>query len=426
MRLFAAMCVTVTLAVPAMAQPAPNTLTAAEAAAGWRLLFDGATMDHWRGYKQGNGPAPGWAVADGCLTSVAGEGGVDLLTQDEFGAFELALEWRATPKANSGIIYLVTEEHDASWQTGPEYQVLDDAGNAIAETDPHSAGALYDLAAPLPGKQLKPAGEFNRTRIIVNNGSIRHDLNGGLLLQCRNVGAEWNEMIARSKFREYEGFGVQPRGHIALQHHGDAVSFRSIKVRDLTGPMPGEIRLFNGKDMTGWTHVLDGGGKMEDVWSVRDGMIVCKGSPTGYIRTTADYANYVLRLEWRWDPETKQAGNSGVLLRMVGADKVWPKSVEAQLESGSAGDFWCIDESPMRTDPARTSGRNSKKMGGGENPVGEWNEYEIIVDHGTITLMVNGEEANRATEVQEVAGKICLQSEGAPIQFRNIRLAPIP
>jgi hypothetical protein len=134
----------------------------------------------------------------------------------------------------------------------------------------------------------------------------------------------------------------------------------------------------------------------------------------------------VLRLQWRWDPETKQAGNSGVLLRMVGEDKVWPKSVEAQLESGSAGDFWCIDEFPMKTDPARTRGRNTKKSGGRENPVGEWNDYEIIVDHGTITLLVNGEEANRATEVQEVAGKVCLQSEGAPIQFRNIRLAPIP
>ncbi|MBI2823404.1 MAG: DUF1080 domain-containing protein [Planctomycetia bacterium] len=190
---------------------------------------------------------------------------------------------------------------------------------------------------------------------------------------------------------------------------------------------PGEeIALFNGKDLAGWTYFLnDPNAKMEDVWTIADGVLICKGKPIGYIRTKDDYTNYVLRLEWRFDP-AKGAGNSGVLLRVVGPDKVWPKSIEAQLQSREAGDFWNIDMFPMKVDPARTKGRNTKKLKEtNEKPLGEWNNYEITVDHGTITLKVNGEVQNVATECEEVPGKIGLQSEGAEIQFRNIRLTPI-
>ncbi len=186
------------------------------------------------------------------------------------------------------------------------------------------------------------------------------------------------------------------------------------------------IKLFNGKDLTGWTFYLeDKSAKAEDVWSVRDGVLICKGRPIGYIRTEKDYTNYVLTLEWRFDPE-KGAGNSGVLLRMIGPDKVWPKSIEAQLHSGNAGDFWNIDEFKMTVDPERTEGRRTRKTkDSNEKPLGEWNHYEITVDHGTVTLKVNGEVQNVATDCEEVPGKICLQSEGAEIHFRNIELRPL-
>ena len=110
---------------------------------------------------------------------------------------------------------------------------------------------------------------------------------------------------------------------------------------------------------------------------------------------------------------------------MIGDDKVWPKSVEAQLESGNAGDFWNIDEFKMTAAADRTKGRNTKGTHKAERPLGEWNEYEIIVNKGEVILKVNGEELNRATGVEEVAGYICLQSEGAEIHFRDIRLAPL-
>ncbi|MBI1902881.1 MAG: DUF1080 domain-containing protein [Planctomycetia bacterium] len=189
------------------------------------------------------------------------------------------------------------------------------------------------------------------------------------------------------------------------------------------------VDLFNGKNLEGWVWVpREPGSKIDDVWSVKEGVLICKGKPPGYIRTEKDYTSYIITLEWRFDP-AKGAGNSGVLLRCIGEDKVWPKSIEAQLHSGNAGDFWNIDGFKMTVDPARTKGRRTIKLTGekesAEKPLGEWNQYEITVDKGTIKLKVNGKLQNEATDVEVVAGKIALQSEGAEIQFRNVKLTPI-
>lgn len=195
---------------------------------------------------------------------------------------------------------------------------------------------------------------------------------------------------------------------------------------------PREIRLFNGKDLTGWTYYLaDRSAKREDVWSIdaKEGILICKGHPIGYIRTEKDYTNYILKLEWRFNPVTKQAGNSGVLLRLVGEDKIWPRSVEAQLQSGAAGDFWLIDGAPLQTPPERVdtgTPRHRLRTRTNEKPIGEWNEYEIICDGDKITLKVNGEVLNEGAGAEVVPGKIGLQSEGAEIHFRNIRLMPLP
>jgi len=187
-----------------------------------------------------------------------------------------------------------------------------------------------------------------------------------------------------------------------------------------------EVVLFNGKDLSGWTCYLRGSdAKMEDVWSVADGVLRSKGRPIGYLKTKTKYTNYILKVQWRW-PEGTQGGNSGVLLRVVGPDLVWPKSIEAQLAAGYAGDIWNIGKFPMKVDPQRTRGRNTRKMKpASEKPRGQWNQYEIILKGGDLTLKVNGVVQNTATEVEEVSGAIALQSEGAPIEFRDIRLIPL-
>jgi hypothetical protein len=409
-----------------------------DAARGYRDYSGSDAANLWRGYKQPDFPTQGWAVAGGELRHAAGAGGGDIITRDQFTDFDMLFEFRTAPKGNSGVMYRVAEKHDATWQTGPEYQVLDDAAHGVKPTDSHSTGGMYELFAPPAEKQLKPVGEWNTGRIILRNGVVQHWLNGTKVVDARIFDDQtgqptdaWTTLIAGTKFKPYDGFGTQPTGHIALQDHGDDVAYRNIKIRDLSAPMKGEKLLFNGKDLTGWTPFIPDLAKdnkdQASVWRVDSGgVLVCAGNPVGYIRTSDKYTNFILRLEWRFNPVTKQAGNSGVLVRMIGEDKVWPKSVEAQLQSGSAGDFWNIGEFTMTADPARTNGRNTRKTHGAERPVGEWNEYEIVVNKGDVILFVNGEELNRATSVEEVAGFICLQSEGAEIHFRNIRLIPLP
>ncbi len=190
-------------------------------------------------------------------------------------------------------------------------------------------------------------------------------------------------------------------------------------------PAKAPVALFNGRDFSGWTfHLSDPKAKMEDVWSVQNGVLNCKGAPApaGYIRTMRDYTNYVLRLQWRF----KKPGNSGVLLRLIGPDKVWPRSIEAQLQHQAAGDIWNIDEFPMQAAEARTNGRHTVKLHPtNERPVGEWNDYEITLDGGNLTLKVNGLIQNQAFGALVVPGKIALQSEGSEIEFRNIILTPL-
>ncbi|CUU38447.1 MAG: DUF1080 domain-containing protein [Armatimonadetes bacterium] len=191
---------------------------------------------------------------------------------------------------------------------------------------------------------------------------------------------------------------------------------------------PKEIPLFNGKDLTGWKAFLaDPNVKPEEVWSVQDGILICKGTPLGYIYTEKEYRDFILKLEWRWAPD-KKPGNSGVLLRVHGEHKIWPRSIEAQLMYMNSGDFWLIDGYRMDTDPQyvdKNAPRHRWRHKSAEKPQPEWNEYEIIVKGDRVTLKVNGEVVNEGWNAEVRAGHIALQSEGGEIHFRNIRLIPL-
>lgn len=413
------------LAAHAAAQPAAAKPGAGDDdQSGWVVLFDGKSTDSWRGYGAKGFPERGWVVRDGALIHEAGGGGGDLISQRRFGNFELELQWRVGPRANSGILYRVVETSEPSYHTGPEYQILDDAGHRTgADT---GAAALYGLATP-QDKTLRPTGEWNDARIVLVGDRIEHWLNGKKVVDVDCTDPGYRERLAKSKFAAWKGFNAHRRGHVCLQDHGDEVAFRGIRIRELP---PEEARrgepipLFDGGSLDAFSAHVQGGGAMSDSWSVRDGVLVCTGKPAGYIYTKETFESFILRLQWRFDPE-KGAGNSGVLLRMTGEHKVWPRSIEAQLHSGNAGDFWNIGEVAMRTDPARTKGRNTKKTQPAEKPVGEWNSYEIVVDGPWVQLKVNGKVVNEAWDCEVVPGHVCLQSEGAEIHFRDIQLVPL-
>ena len=206
-----------------------TTLTAEERAAGWRALFDGATTTGWRGFKRADVP-DGWRVVDGAITRV-GPGG-DLITTDQFGNFELALEWKVQPRGNSGVFYRVTEEGDHTYFTGPEMQVLDDAGHADGKSRLTSAGANYGLY-PSPAGIVKPAGEWNQARVLANGAHVEHWLNGTKMVEYELWSPDWEKKVRESKFAAWPKYGRNQRGHIAIQDHGDTVSFRNIKIRVL-------------------------------------------------------------------------------------------------------------------------------------------------------------------------------------------------
>lgn len=197
----------------------------------------------------------------------------------------------------------------------------------------------------------------------------------------------------------------------------------------LLAPVQAEegTRLFNGKDLTGWTYKLDNPDiARNDVWSVRDRVLVCKGRPAGYLRTKKDYQNYKLSLEWRW---TAEPGNNGVLIHTStpGELGVWPKSLEVQLHHGNAGDFWVIgtqiDTPNEPSDPKIR--RHVNFTDDSEKPAGEWNKIEIWAFEDQVAVKINGALVNTGKNSTVTSGAISLQSEGAPIEYREIVLTPI-
>jgi hypothetical protein len=217
---------------PATETTAMAQLTPQEQAAGWKLLFNGTDLAGWRGYKK-DAPGATWVVENGALTLTAGGAG-DIMTVEEFGPFELSLEWKISPNGNSGIIYLIEEDGTAAntYNTGPEMQVLDNDGHADGKFPSHRAGALYDIEVP-PDGAVKPVGEWNVAVVRYTGSEIEHWLNGVLVSESSYGDDAWKAKVAASKFATMPLFGTFASGHIALQDHGDRVWYRNIKIRAL-------------------------------------------------------------------------------------------------------------------------------------------------------------------------------------------------
>ncbi len=219
---------------------APNTLTAAEAAAGWTLLWDGASTQGWRSVHGPWFPSHEWQIENGVLSVVPTEGlGEDIITVARYSDFELSVDFRITPGCNSGIKIFVDPERNRvlGSSIGLEYQILDDLRNPDAKMGRdgnRTLGALYDLYPPSRAKRPNPIGEWNTAVIISSGPRVEHWLNGSKILEYTRFSPEFRERVQASKFRAVPGFGELRDGHILLQDHGDAVSFRSIRIRVIT------------------------------------------------------------------------------------------------------------------------------------------------------------------------------------------------
>jgi hypothetical protein len=404
---------------------------------GFTALFNGKDLTNWQGLvelpqrarltkeqlaarqKEANEKIlPHWTVRDGVL-HYDGKGN-SLQTIKDYGDFELWVDWKILADGDSGI-YL---------RGSPQVQIWDPAKH------PEGSGGLFNNQKN-PSKPSKcadkPVGEWNRFRIVMRGPKVSVWLNGELVVDNVTMENYWDRKGDPSK-------PIPAVGPIELQHHGNSLEFKNIYVRQLASVAAGNggdegdgfVRLFNGKDLTGWRTFLDPRAKDADpkkIWTIQDGIIRCEGSVNGYLITEKDYENYVLRVQWRWGDKVARGRNSGVFVHVVGEDKIWPKAVEAQLMSGHAGDFWLVDNMKLTVDESRRDPKVSRHFlrckDDVEKPLGEWNQYEITCKGDTVTLVINGQLVNEGTECEIRKGKILLQSEGAEIHFRNIELKPI-
>jgi hypothetical protein len=217
----------------------PSVLTPAEKAAGWELLFDGWSLKGWHGYNKQS--TASWTFDDCALKSAGtksnygSDTGADLVTDREYTNFEISFDWKASKGGNSGVMYGVVEDpkYKAAWMTGPEYQLIDDVGFPEKLEEWQKAGANYAMHLPNGQKMLKPLGEWNSTRIVVNGPHVEHWLNGKKILEFERWNDEWKKLRDSGKWKDAPDYGKAATGRIVLQDHGSVFWFRDIKIRPI-------------------------------------------------------------------------------------------------------------------------------------------------------------------------------------------------
>jgi hypothetical protein len=231
-------CLALTAPLLAALTQSPPAAREAQGAAGeWIPLFDGKTLQGWRGYRQPDASQTRWSVQDGALTLPARTAGAaprsrDIITTDTFDQFELAWEWKVSPGGNSGVKYFVLEDNNSA--IGHEYQIIDDEKHADAKLGAErQTASLYDVLAPA-SRSVKPAGEWNTSRVAVRGSTVEHGLNGGRVLTYELASPALAAAIKDSKFNNVARFGTPQKGHILLQDHGDQVWYRNIRIRRLS------------------------------------------------------------------------------------------------------------------------------------------------------------------------------------------------
>lgn len=401
-----------------------NTLSEAEQADGWHLLFDGRSLHEWRDYNGEQLTMP-WHAVDGTIRT-HGDGS-DLtgyiVTRQSYENFILDWDWKLSSGGNSGMLYHVVENpcFGVPYVTGPEYQLIDNDGweaqNAPTRLEPwQRLGVDYAMHLPDPDSLfVRPQGEWNSSRIVFDNGHVEHWLNGHKILEFEAWTDDWFARRNSGKWNAAPEYGLAHRGVICLQDHGYPASYRNLKIKELPRRVGREVALFNGRDLSGWE--VYGTEK----WYVdRNGCLVCESGPDreyGYLATREYYDDFDLTLEFRQVAD----GNSGVFFRSF-------------IEPPARVHGWQCEVAPRNHDTAgiyESYGRGWLARIPAEKEhilrEGDWNTLRLRVEGDRVQTWLNGEPMADLTDaaIGAAQGRIALQIHdggGIRVMWRNIRL----
>jgi hypothetical protein len=360
-------------------------------------------------------PGTPWKLENGVLYGLNRR--TWIISPDQYGDFVLKLETKIKRGSNGGIGLRFPPHGDPAY-TAMEIQVVDHEVYYRGRSLPKQrTGSIYDEIAP-SRDVVKPVGQWNSWEITARGSRVQIVLNGQRII---NV-----DLSRETKARQQRGPALAERplkGHIGFQNLNGSITLRNIRIKRLDAAAGDFVPLFNGRNLDGWVNV----NCAPETWTVRDGMIVCTGIPTGVLRTDRHYENYVLELEWR---HLKKRGNAGLFIHsdpVTALGQPFTRSIEMQIMDGNAGDMFSIHGATMRTDKPHPRGwMRSLPSEDRMNPTGQWNHYRIESRDGTATLAVNGKIVTRGYDLNPRRGCICLESEGSEIHFRNIRIKELP
>jgi len=397
------------------AQNQPNTLTAKEKSQGWQLLFDGKSLDGWRDYNGTTITGP-WMIQDGTIFA---EGGGDdangyIVTTKQYENFILTWDWKISKGGNSGMLYHVVErpQYKVPYVTGPDYQLIDDVNWDGKLEEWQKCGVDYAMYLPdLKKQKVKPAGEWNTSKIVFDNGHVEYYMNGVKTIEFEAWTEDWFARKNSGKWNMAPEYGLARKGLICLQDHGYPAWFRNVKIKELPRKNKTE-NLFNGKDLKGWEAYGS------ELWYVKDGLLVCESGPDkqyGYFATKKYYNDFDLSVEFKQEAN----GNSGVFIRSI-------------VEPVAKVEGWQVEVAPKGND----TGGIYESYGRGwliqipeekENilKVGDWNKLRIKVVGDHVTTWLNGiEMVNiRDAKIGAGQGRIALQIHdggGIKVNWRNL------
>ncbi len=411
-------CGTLFLTGGAWANSAPNSLTDQEKADGWKLLFDGKTLDGWKDYN-GNKLTVPWHVVDGCIQAkgTGSDATGYIVTTQEFENFELSWDWKLSKGGNSGMLYHVVENPNfkVPYVTGPEYQLIDEPNFPEPLEEWQKTGVDYAMHLPDRSKmKVNPHGEWNNSKIVFDNGHVEHWLNGQKILEFEAWSNDWFAKKNSGKWKGAPEYGLARKGVICLQDHGYPASFRNIKIKELPRKPSKEISLFNGKNLDGWEAYGT------EKWYVENGELVCengKDKEYGYLATREYFDDFDLSVDFKQEND----GNSGVFIRSF-------------IESGVKINGWQVEIAPPNMD----SGGIYESYGRGwlvqipkekENILkyGEWNTMRIKVQGNNVQTWLNGQPMINLNDdkIGRGKGRIALQIHsggGVKVRWKNLKV----